>query len=1094
MNRRTRNRPVLAGLLALAATIGLALAPSPAAPQVARAAARQATDDSRIFFVCNTSTPTFYESNICVMNGDGSDRRQLTAFGVGDLQLNSYSGPPTVSPDGSKILFSGFNRSDYINHLYVMNDDGSNIQAVMTFRGIHPGWSPDGSKIVFAMVPPGTCCRVQLFVVDAAPGSTPGQLTDHPEDNCTGASEPDWSPDGTEILYVSRDYDAAAFTCQDRLVKTRLSDGATVELFRGLSFRGPTWSPDGSKIAFEERIDPDFSVPDLFVANADGSDVRQIPNSGSGFRLTWSPDGSQIAFQQGSPLFGIGIVNADGTGSVRTVGVPSDAHPDWAPARPRPIIFVHGFLGSKIVCGGDELWPQNSLRPFNSPDDGLLAMRLAADGVSNLASGCSPQVGGIVDTVFGSDVYKSTVDFLQGIAPRSNYVFTWDWRTSPAESLARLDAFVDQVRSRHGNAKVVLMAHSMGGLLTRWYVDDQARADKVARVLTIGTPYWGSPKALFPLAAGIESPQASTLDPLLENENLREFASNLLGAYFLYPSANYGPWLTLAPPGPGTLDRAGLLAYVGNELFGNQTLLARALDAHATTLDGFKTNGVDYRVVVGTGLNTISGITIDSLLGQDFVRLTYSTGDGTVPARSGVQGTPGTTDPLGENVPISYACGVSHVPLPGDPKVDAAIKGFLLAGADIKGLSTTPCSASGFQITVFPVQIGLLAVSRSLSLTSTGTAGALTLEEAELQDLAQVLELPNQTVVVTDASNPVDLALPSGSFRLEVTPLLDGAEGPMLLYGPLDGQVTISAAGTLTVTEDGQEVQPGGRDTTAPATEASVSPSANANGWNNTNVSVALSASDNGGSGVKEIVYTRGGAQTVVAGSTATVPVEAEGMTTLTYFARDNAGNTEAEHTLTLSIDKTPPTISCPTPAPRFTLGQTGAAVEANATDALSGPVAGNPSTAADTTSVGAKSVTFSTEDHAGNNASKTCSYSVAYAFDGFFRPVDNADVLNVVKAGQAVPLKWRLTDAAGTPVTHLATAQVTVQSLSCSLGTTEDLVEELAAGASGLQNLGNGNYQLNWKMSSSYAGSCKTLRLDLGEGSFRTALFKFTK
>ena len=51
-----------------------------------------------------------------------------------------------------------------------------------------------------------------------------------------------------------------------------------------------------------------------------------------------------------------------------------------------------------------------------------------------------------------------------------------------------------------------------------------------------------------------------------------------------------------------------------------------------------------------------------------------------------------------------------------------------------------------------------------------------------------------------------------------------------------------------------------------------------------------------------------------------------------------------------------------------------------------------------------------------------------------------------------------------------------------------------VAAGASGLQNLGDGNYQLNWKSPTSYAGSCKRLRLDLGDGSSHTADFKFTK
>lgn len=67
------------------------------------------------------------------------------------------------------------------------------------------------------------------------------------------------------------------------------------------------------------------------------------------------------------------------------------------------------------------------------------------------------------------------------------------------------------------------------------------------------------------------------------------------------------------------------------------------------------------------------------------------------------------------------------------------------------------------------------------------------------------------------------------------------------------------------------------------------------------------------------------------------------------------------------------------------------------------------------------------------------------------------------------------------------------MQALDCSIGTSPDLLEETTPGESGLQNLGGGDYQLNWKSPSSYAGSCKTLRLDLGEGLVHTALFKFT-
>src|SRR5436190_6447947 len=124
-------------------------------------------------------------------------------------------------------------------------------------------------------------------------------------------------------------------------------------------------------------------------------------------------------------------------------------------------------------------------------------------------------------------------------------------------------------------------------------------------------------------------------------------------------------------------------------------------------------------------------------------------------------------------------------------------------------------------------------------------------------------------------------------------------------------------------------------------------------------------------------------------------------------------------------------------------------------------------------------------------NSTKTVS---AWDFRGFSAPVDNPSVLNVVKAGQAVPLKWRLVRSGGAPVTNLSSAKLTASSLNCSLGSTPDLLEEVASGASGLQNLGNGYYQLNWKSPTTYAGSCKALHLDIGEGVTRDAYFQFKK
>jgi len=108
---------------------------------------------------------------------------------------------------------------------------------------------------------------------------------------------------------------------------------------------------------------------------------------------------------------------------------------------------------------------------------------------------------------------------------------------------------------------------------------------------------------------------------------------------------------------------------------------------------------------------------------------------------------------------------------------------------------------------------------------------------------------------------------------------------------------------------------PSPADAIAPTTAARLSSAANLSGWHRSAVTVTLTATDDdGGSGAREIVFSAAGAmvlaETTAAGEAVAVPVGAEGATTISYFARDNAGNAEATRTLTILIDTTAPRIA----------------------------------------------------------------------------------------------------------------------------------------------------------------------------------------
>jgi hypothetical protein len=200
-------------------------------------------------------------------------------------------------------------------------------------------------------------------------------------------------------------------------------------------------------------------------------------------------------------------------------------------------------------------------------------------------------------------------------------------------------------------------------------------------------------------------------------------------------------------------------------------------------------------------------------------------------------------------------------------------------------------------------------------------------------------------------------------------------------------------------------------------------------------------------------------------------------------------------------VDKKGPTLSLTCPSAPLLLNQP-ASASWMASDGGSGVASGfvTGSFSVPTNTVGDHTATAAaglSHDNVGNasTASAPCGYGVNYGFAGFLTPVDPNPAMNGANSGQAIPLKWTLKDYNGNPVTTLASVNVIAASLTCAQGTTADLIEEYAAGASGLINKGDGSYQFNWKTPTSYAKSCKTLKLDLGDGSpVKIALFEFKK
>lgn len=735
-----------------------------------------------------------FTEGIGVMNADGTGKRQIvkTPAYIPEPYTPIWDFEPAWSADGKAVYYLRERDPDWTGPdspvVYELRRaalaGGDSLVRTYSYSNGHTWYdglvaSPDGDKLlttrhVDAATTDAVTIDIQTGAMSTVPGTHgvfgPGQLT---------TAGTDWAPDGKHIVVSFNPYGIGQHTAKvmslDGNVAQSVATGGSV----------PKFSPDDSRLYTQQACttgDRDGSSCTLTTRLLDDPD--------------YDPDADIPPQEQRE----------------KDIGTTTLEEFDVQPQR-QPIIFVHGFAGAKLACGANEVWLPT---PLAAGDD-LLDMRLADDGVSPHPSGCAAQPTGILETAYGlKGIYKSTVDFLKTIAPDDHHLFVWDWRKDPRRQTLALntmiaDALDQPLQKKQGVTKVVLMGHSMGGLVMRAYLDDPERAKKVSRAVTVGTPYWGAPKAIFPLAAGIETPSAQFWDNIWPRRQLHELFRNLTGGYFLYPSEHYGPWLSVAGLTPNPFDRPALENYVAR-LGGNRSLLARALDAHRDELDGFKENKVDYRVYVGTGKNTIGSVRFfpGTAVDADSVSVRWTNGDGTVPARSGTQGPIGTADPLGDNVPISYVCNVDHVPLPGDPKVTTPIRDFLLYGTEPR--KTEPrgthgvCLSAGHEVVFNNIK---LADGRARAGAS--AAGATGIEDAAAQGLLQLLELPGEPMAVTDDDTPVDVAVAAHDARMAVTPLHGDARGAPVYYGPITGTLTLRTTpgtGDVTVLDDGVAVPP----------------------------------------------------------------------------------------------------------------------------------------------------------------------------------------------------------------------------------------------------------------------------------------------
>ncbi len=327
------------------------------------------------------------------------------------------------------------------------------------------------------------------------------------------------------------------------------------------------------------------------------------------------------------------------------------------------------------------------------------------------------------------------------------------------------------------------------------------------------------------------------------------------------------------------------------------------------------------------------------------------------------------------------------------------------------------------------------------------------------------------------AAGPVNCCdAPSAGFNYNGTASIEVhagyAFGIIASGSHFDGTEVVRGAIGLTNFEVG--------DTTPPTITPNVSGTLGNNGWHTSDVAVSWSVSD---------------LESAISSQTGCGPESVSADTTgITFTCEATSEGGTGSQSVTIKRDATDPAdivvVGSIADGGSYVFGSVPAAPTCNATDATSGldgcAVTGY------STAVGSHSLTATATDNAGNPATSEIAYTVIpWTLTGFYQPVDMGGVINTVKGGSTVPLKFEVFNGS-VELTDPAIVTMSAKPITCATGAPTDAIEEIVAtGGTGLRyDTTSGQFIYNWKTPKK-AGTCYAVTATTSDGSFVTALFK---
>jgi len=621
--------------------------------------------------------------------------------------------------------------------------------------------------------------------------------------------------------------------------------------------------------------------------------------------------------------------------------------------------------------------------------------------------------------------------------------FGYDWRMDNEVTARNLDAFINSLSSE----KVSIVAHSMGGLVSLKYID-LFGSDKINKLITIGTPYLGAPKALYTFETG---KLLNDIRDLFINKHLKSISPNISSMYQLLPSKNYFNYndtYYIEKKIDNGWFRKDIIETLTSFNITNQLLKSRnwlnnllynnSLSFHSDLDLIHLLKSVDSYFIIGDSNSTIGKVR--ELYKAHEGELTFDkcddikniNGDGTVPLISANIGN--KTELIHPN--HTYYIDEEHSSLPSNTNVITQVVNILNGINELVNEVRREYNQPRTMKLIIECPVDLhvydslgnhMGKTNEFEYEENISGGSYYIIDdkkitflIESDYMVELIGTDNGKMTYTieryDENNNIVEIIRFDNVKITPTTIIKSA-------------LSINNEISLRVDENSDEIidriinpsvildQQSSYDITPPSVEI-ISNDLSGSSWYNSDVELEIKSIDDN-SGVNRIEYIINTSNVNVYDNIITLTNE--GLNDIYAVAYDNNRNkSDAVHT-EVRIDKTSPVIDIYSKidGKEFILNEK-VILNYNIYDSLSG-IDFISSTLEngdyiDTTSVGLKTITINSKDVAGNETTKIITYHVKYMYSDLLNPVDIVKN-NTFTLGSTIPIKFKLRDIEGNQI-----------------------------------------------------------------------------